>query len=197
MVIPFVEITDPVVNTTQDAACNPLNNAEIQVGITINPATATPNLEYVVNGINVTYSQTINSNNDTETFTGLEFGNYRVTITNIDTGCVLETVHSVEDPDVIEVVATKLTDEECLNDGVDDGSFSIAINNYTGAYTYQVYDVDDNPVAGYSGTGNTSTVLAPFTNLPGGIYYVRVTATELRNVMMTPIPLPFFHLVHR
>lgn len=179
VVIPFVEITDPVVNTTQDAACNPLNNAEIQVGITINPVTATPNLEYVVNGINVTYSQTINSSNNSETFTGLEFGNYRVTITNLDTGCVLETVHSVEDPDVIEVVATKLTDEKCLNDGVDDGSFSIAINNYTGgAYNYQVYDVNDNPVAGYAGTGNTSTALAPFTNLPGGIYYVRVTATD-------------------
>ncbi len=178
VVIPFVEITDPVVTTTQDAACNPTNDAEIQVGITINPATATPNLEFVVEGLNVTYLQTINSSNDTETFIGLEFGNYRVTITNLDTGCVLETVHSVEDPDMIEVVATKLTDEECLNDGVDDGSFSIVINNYTGAYTYQVFDVNDNPVAGYAGTGNTSTALAPFTNLPGGIYYVRVTATD-------------------
>ncbi|MAU71152.1 MAG: hypothetical protein CML04_03565 [Pseudozobellia sp.] len=178
VVTPFVEITDPVVVTTQEAACSPLNNAQIEVGVTINPTTASPNLEFTVSGINVIYNQTVNSSNATETFSGLETGNYRVTITNLDTGCVLETVHTIENPDVIEVIATKFTDEECLNNGVDDGSFSIAINNYSGNYSYQVYDINDNPVAGQSGTGNTSTALPPFTNLPGGIYYVRVTATD-------------------
>ena len=177
-VLPFVEISDATVTTTQEAACSPLNNGQIEVGVTVSPTTATPTLEYVVTGINVTYAQTITSTNNPETFTGLEVGNYSVRITNVDTGCVIETVHRIEDPDVIEVIATKLSDEECLNNGVDDGSFSIAINNYIGDYNYQVYDVNDNPVAGYSGSGNTGTTLAPFTNLPGGVYYVRVSATD-------------------
>lgn len=179
-VLPFVEISDPTVTTTQDAACLPLNNAQIEVGVTLNPASATQNLEYTVTGINVTYNQTIASTNNTETFTGLEFGNYRVSITNLDTGCVIETVHNIDNPDVIEVIVTKLTDEECLNNGVDDGSFSVAINNYTGNYAYQVYDINDNPVlgAGFSGTGNTGTALPPISNLSGGVYYIRVTATD-------------------
>ena len=179
-VLPFVEITDPTVNNIQDAACSPLNNAQIEVGVTVMPASATPNLEYTVTGINVAYSQTIASTNNPETFAGLEFGNYRVSITNLDTGCVIETVHTIDNPDIIEVVATKLTDEECLNNGVDDGSFSVTINNYTGNYSYQVFDINDNPVPGaaYSGTGNTGTAMAPITDLPGGVYYIRVTATD-------------------
>ncbi len=179
-VLPFVEINGPTVTTTQDAACAPLNNAQIEVGVTVTPSGPTPNLEYTVTGINVAYSQTTTSTNNPETFTALEFGNYRVSITNLDTGCVIETVHTIDDPDVIEVIATKLTDEECLNNGVDDGSFSIAINDYTGNYAYQVYDINDNPIvgAGFSGTGNTVAALPPITNLPGGVYYLRVTATD-------------------
>ncbi|CAM4149733.1 T9SS type B sorting domain-containing protein [Zobellia roscoffensis] len=178
-VLPFVEISDATVTTTQEAACSPLNNAEIEVGVTVSPSGATPNLEYTVTGINVTYSQTIASTNNPETFTGLEVGNYSISITNLDTGCVINTVHAIADPDVIEVIATKLTDEQCLNDGVDDGSFSVTINNYTGPYSYQVYDINDIPVvgAGFSGTGNTSTPLT-ISNLAGGTYYVRITETN-------------------
>lgn len=175
--LPFVEISDASVSTTQEAACSPLNNGEIEVGLTVSPATATPNLEYTVTGINVAYTNTITSTNNPETFTGLEVGNYQVTITNLDTGCTIETVHTIDDPDVIKVTATKLTDELCLNDGVDDGSFSVAISNYSGPYDYQVYDIDDNPLAGMGGSGDTGTPLV-ISNLPGGSYYVRITETN-------------------
>jgi len=177
-IIPFEGISDPVVNTTVAVTCNPGDDAQIEVGVTVNPGTATPNFEYTVTGINVTYNQTITSTNNPETFTGLGVGNYGISITNLDTGCVLETVHTIEDPEIIEVVATKLTDEECLNNGVDDGSFSVAITNYTGNYDYQVYDSNDNPVAGFSGSGNGGVALAPISNLPEGVYYIRITETD-------------------
>ncbi|SDD73369.1 gliding motility-associated C-terminal domain-containing protein [Pricia antarctica] len=179
-ILPFVEISLPTVTTTQNVACSPLNNAEIEVGITVTPATATPNLVYTLTGIGSTVypTQTISSMNNPETFAGLEFGTYSVSITNTDTGCVINTVHKINNPDTIKAIATKLTDEECLNNGIDDGSFSLEINDYSGDYSYQVYDRDDNAVVGFSGTGNTSTVLPPVTGLPGGVYYVRVTATN-------------------
>ncbi|WP_343486871.1 T9SS type B sorting domain-containing protein [Allomuricauda sp. d1] len=180
-VLPFVEISDPVINTTVDVTCNPGSDAQIEVGVTVNPGTATPNLEYVVTGINVVYGpQTITSTNHLETFTGLSAGNYSISITNLDTGCVTNTVHTVDEPEEMDVVATKLTDEECLNNGVDDGSFSITISDYVGDYSYQVYDSSDNPLpgAGFSGTGNTGTVLPPITNLSGGVYYIRITQTD-------------------
>ncbi|MDT7828895.1 T9SS type B sorting domain-containing protein [Pricia sp. S334] len=175
-IIPYVEISDALVTTTQEDACTPANSAEITVGVTVTPSSAIPNLEYTVNGINVTYSQTRTSTNNPESFTGLGFGNYRVSITNTDTGCIIETVHTIDNPDTIEAIATKLTDELCLNDGTDDGSFSVAINNYTGNYDYQVFAIADTPIGGVVST-DTSTPLI-ISNLPGGSYYIRVTATD-------------------
>ncbi|WP_158657112.1 T9SS type B sorting domain-containing protein [Maribacter cobaltidurans] len=177
-IAPFVQISDPVVTDTADVTCNPGNDAQIEVGVTVNPGTATPNLEYVVNGINVVYNQSVSSTNHSETFNGLAAGNYSISITNLDTGCMINTVHTVETPPEMDVVATKLTDEECLNNGVDDGSFGVAISDYVGNYSYQVFDVNNNPIAGQNGTGNTATALPPITNLPGGTYYVRITQTE-------------------
>lgn len=173
-IAPFVQIYDPTVTTLDELTCIPGNDARIQVGVTVSPVTATPNLEYVLNGINVVYTAT----NNTGEFTGLDAGNYRVTITNLDTNCIIETVHTLDPPEEMEVVATKLTDEECLNNGVDDGSFSVGITNYTGTYDYQVFDNSNNPVAGQSGSGDTATVLPPITGLPGGVYYVRITQTQ-------------------
>ena len=175
VIFPFVTIDNATITTLANITCVPGNDAQMQVNVTITPATATPNLEYTTTGINIVYGQT----NATGLFTGLGIGNYSITITNLDTNCVVETTYEVLDPDVIEVVATKLTDEECLNNGVDDGSFGFAINNYTGNYSYQVYDNSNNPVpgAGFSGTGNTATPLI-ISNLPGGVYYVRITETD-------------------
>ncbi|MGB6151269.1 MAG: T9SS type B sorting domain-containing protein, partial [Pricia sp.] len=178
-ILPFIEISNPDVNTTQEAACAPLNNGEIEVGVDITPATATPTLEYTVTGIGSTVypTQTITSTNNPETFTGLEFGTYSISITNVATGCVINTVHKIDDPDTIEAVISKLSDEECLNNGIDEGSFGLTVNGYTGPYNYQVFDNNDVAVAGFSGSGDTSTALPPITGLSGGVYYVRVTAT--------------------
>ncbi len=170
---PFDQISDATVTTLADVTCNPGNDGQIQVGVTVNPATATPNLEFNTTGSNVVYNQT----NTSGLFSGLEIGNYVITVTNLDTGCIVQTTYEILDPDVIEVIATKLTDEECLNNGVDDGSFSVTINNYTGNYSYQVYDNNDVAVVGFAGTGNTTTPLI-ISNLPGGVYYVRITETD-------------------
>ncbi len=171
---PFIEISDVTVTTVTELTCNPGADASIQVGVTVNPLTATPNLEYVLNGINVTFTST----NTDGLFSGLVAGNYRLTVTNLDTNCVIETVYTIDAPEEMDVVATKLTDEECLNNGVDDGSFSVGITNYTGTYDYQVFDNGNNAIAGQAGSGDTATTLPPITELPGGVYYVRITQTQ-------------------
>ena len=174
-IAPFVEISNPTVTITNNITCNPAILEDIQVTVTVNPTSATPNLEYTATGTNIVFSET----NSTGLFTGLDIGNYVISITNIDTGCAVQTTHEILDPDVIEVVADKLTDEECLNNMVDEGSFAITINNYIGNYSFQLYDDNNNPIVGaaYSGNGNTSTPLI-FSNLPGGVYYVRIIETD-------------------
>lgn len=173
VILPFVQISDPTITTNADVTCNPGDDSEIQVNVTLTPATPVPSLEYTATGTDIVY----NSTNATGLFTGLGVGNYIIRVTNLDTSCYVETTHTIADPNIMEVVITKLTDEECLNNGVDDGSFSVTINNYAVNYSYQVYDLADNPVAGFSGTGNTSTPLI-ISNLVGGGYYVRITQTD-------------------
>ena len=173
---PFVSISNPVIAIDNMVSCA-TNDEDITVSVTVDPATATPNLQFEMTGLNVAFNE-INSDGD---FDDLGVGNYSIAITNLDTGCTINTVHAIEDPDMIRVTAAKLTDEECLNDGVNGGSFQItAIDNYTGTYNYQVYDSNDNIVPGpaYMGSGDTSTPLAPFRDLLGGVYYVRITETE-------------------
>jgi hypothetical protein len=46
----------------------------------------------------------------------------------------LETAHTIDAPEGDAGNCYKLTTEECLNNGIDDGSFSIGIINYAGAY---------------------------------------------------------------
>ncbi len=173
-IAPFVGISAPTVVLVDPVTCNG-NDEEITVGVTISPASATPNLSYVVTGPN-SYNQTINSTNTSENFAGLGIGNYVITITNTDTGCRLTTRHLVSDPKVIEVTAVKATDETCLNDSVNGGSFNVSIANYTGGYNYQVFRADGTSVSAVL-SGNTSTPLV-IDNLLGGSYYVQIIETD-------------------
>ncbi len=170
-VAPFVSISDALITVDQNISCATFDE-NITVSVTVNPAMATPNLRYDVDGINVSYNQ----NNTTGVFTGLGVGNYAIKITNLDTGCQIDTVHTVADPDIMLVNATKLTDEECLNDATVDGSFQVTIDKYTGAYDYQIFDTNDNPVSALI-TGNTTSSFT-VNNLVGGSYYATIIQTD-------------------
>ncbi|MBU2995899.1 T9SS type B sorting domain-containing protein [Cellulophaga baltica] len=178
---PFVAISDPTVSIVNTVTCN-ADDEDIIVGITINPVTATPNLTYTVTSTNG-YNQTFNSSINSQAFTGLGIGNYIVTVTNNDTGCFVTTIHEVKDPKEIEVTATKITDEECLNDGIDAGSFNVTIDGYTGGYNYQLYSADGTAI-GTLQTGNTNTPLI-IDNLEGGGYYVEITETDTTSTFCT------------
>ncbi|WP_373517425.1 T9SS type B sorting domain-containing protein [Pricia sp.] len=170
-IAPFVGIRDAVITVDQNVSCATFDE-NITVSVTVNPATASPNLEYDVSGMNVTYTQT----NATGIFTGLGVGNYAVSITNMDTGCTIITTHTVVDPDIMLVSAVKQSDEECLNDATAGGSFEVTIDRYTGAYDYQVFDSNDNPVSAMI-TGNTAATFTVI-DLVEGSYYVTIIQTD-------------------
>ncbi|MCR1023178.1 T9SS type B sorting domain-containing protein [Cellulophaga baltica] len=178
-ITPFVGISTPTVVIDNTVTCNG-NDEDITVGVTITPATALPNLTYVVTSANG-YTQTRNTTNSSEPFVGLGIGNYTITVTNNDTGCFVSTTHSVKDPKVIEVTAVKVTDETCINDGVNGGSFNVAIANYTGGYDYQVFLSNGTAYSGIL-SGNTGTALV-IDDLPGGSYYVQITETDATSTL--------------
>ncbi|MFS4492723.1 T9SS type B sorting domain-containing protein [Maribacter sp. 2308TA10-17] len=180
-IIPFVGISDPVITMNPNVTCNPGDDAEIQVSVTMTPAVpaTVPTLEYTVTGTNNVYNNT----NNTGAFTGLGVGNYIVTITNMTTGCIIETTHTIADPDVIEVIIDKVSDNPCLDDA---GGFDVTtINNYSGGFSYQVFDSNNVAVPGaaYTGNGNTTALPLQIRGLSGGGYYITITETDLGSPM--------------
>ncbi|WP_228853099.1 T9SS type B sorting domain-containing protein [Aegicerativicinus sediminis] len=100
-------------------------------------------------------------------------GDYSIRITDTTTGCFVTATHMVNDFEQIDIIATTTQNVDCF--GQADGSISVEITNYSGAYTYDL--VDNNGTVITSGSGNTSTGLN-VTNLPAGLYHVRLTQTE-------------------
>lgn len=105
-----------------------------------------------------------------------QVGTYNFRITDDATGCYFITADYVIDSyDLIDVTATVMSNETCF--GASDGSMEIDITDYTGAYTYEVFD-QAGASTGIIGSGNTTTNPMTINGLPGGNLYVRVTATD-------------------
>ena len=100
-------------------------------------------------------------------------GSYTFRTTNDVTGCYVDTVHNIAPYDLIEVTAAPTTPVTCFNDN--SGELTITISNYTGGYSYEVFDQAGNSVQ--TGNGTTPTLLIG--GLNGGNYYVTVTETDI------------------
>ncbi|PVW15887.1 T9SS type B sorting domain-containing protein [Marixanthomonas spongiae] len=176
---PFVELSDPLVTVTTPYTCTNLE----EITVTVSTTGGTPGtLEYTVLGLGG------NPYNVTQTlpdFTGLTIGNYQVLVTNLDTGCVVETVHSVEDPDTFIIVPSLNNNVTCL--GASDGSIDFTFvdqdlnpTDDAGPFNYTVTDSGGSTVA----TG-TSPNAGPITvnGLPAGTF--TFTATLINNPFCT------------
>ncbi|MFX0556050.1 T9SS type B sorting domain-containing protein, partial [Maribacter sp. CXY002] len=104
-------------------------------------------------------------------------GNYTFRITDVDTGCYIDTApYTIAPFDFIEVTATAVSPVTCFGDG--NGTLEFTISGYTGNYNYQVFDSNDNPIGG---TVSTDTSVNPRTigGLSGGNYYVTITEADV------------------
>lgn len=102
-------------------------------------------------------------------------GTYSIRVNDLTTGCYIMTVPYVIAPyDTILVDATATNAVTCF--GGNDGSISINVTGYTGAYTYNVLDSSNNPVL--AGVGNTSTNPMTIAGLGAGNYTVQITETN-------------------
>ncbi len=100
------------------------------------------------------------TNQTTETATGLEPGNYTVTITD-NAGCTTTATVEVTEPDELSITVDSVTDETLTNM---DGAIEVTIGGGTGSYTYE-WTLDGNVV---------STDEDP-TGLSAGDYILNVT----------------------
>ncbi|GAB4509200.1 MAG: hypothetical protein Tsb004_09500 [Allomuricauda sp.] len=118
------------------------------------------------------------STTTTATFDLTQPGSYTFRATNNNTGCYVETTHTIAPYDTIDVVATATSPAICFGDA---GTIEINVSGYVGAYYYEVFHANGT-TTGVTGIGNTSTnpfqIPDPTAALVGGNYYVEVVGTN-------------------
>ena len=118
---PYIDLDTVSVSVDNAITCTNLEDVSVSVSSTGGTPT---NLQYTIEDVNgaiigAIYSQT----NTTGIFTGLDVGNYIITVENLDTGCSLETVHYVNNPNTFDLIVDTVINVTCFNDN--DGSVSI------------------------------------------------------------------------
>ena len=100
---------------------------------------------------------------------------YVFRVTDTATGCYVDTAPHVVPPyDIMDVIATAATPVTCFGDA--NGSISVDVSDFTGAYDYEVFEVGG-AATGIAGSGSTATNPLVINGLSGGNYFVRITQT--------------------
>jgi gliding motility-associated-like protein len=184
-IAPFIDFDTTTVNIDNAITCTNLEDITVNV---ITTGGVTPNLEFIVQDVvgNVNggnYNQT----NNTGIFTGLDVGNYIITVNNLDTGCSTQDVHFVDDPDTFDILINTVESVTCFNDNT--GSVNVTFidlvvsgtnPDQSGAFNYTISDDLGNIVV----TG-TTTDAGPIdiTGLFAGNY--TISATLINNPFCT------------
>ncbi len=179
----FQKIGDAEIKIIQKYDCK--NDAKITVKANL----AIANLKYTIIGTdktsNYTDTKTIPLGTGIATFTGLDPDVYTITITNPATGCIFTTSHTVKDKPTfnIKIGDTRRT---CFDAAADAATATVTLDietiiadaDYTGAYTYEVVDVNGTTGNVYSTGNGTGGVQNMISGLTAGTYKVKVTMTD-------------------
>ena len=108
-----------------------------------------------------------------DTFSGVPSGLYTITVVDTLTGCSKEVMISV--PEAIPPTVTATSGiVGCF--GASDGTFEMTINGYSGPYTYEIFDSNNNSIVGPI---NADTSINPLTinGMDAGVFTVLITET--------------------
>lgn len=180
---PFIALDKVNVNIDNAITCT--NLEDITVSASSIGGTPT-NLQYTLVDYNATTgvsgvlypSQT----NPTGIFTGLPVADYLITVENLDTGCSIQSVHYVSEPNTFDLTIDNIVDVTCF--GGTNGSANVtfidrvitATNpDQAGPFSYTIVDALGNPV-----TSGTSPTPGPLTisALAAGTYTITATLTN-------------------
>ncbi|MBS7255246.1 T9SS type B sorting domain-containing protein [Flavobacterium branchiicola] len=140
---PFIAMDKVVIDVNQHITCAVKENITVTVkskaGVNV-PGT----FKYTLTGINGTVYGPIDTTDGI--FTGLEIGNYLVTVLNTVTGCTIQNVHFISDPNTFEIQAVPVASKICY--GTSDGKVVLTFvdnqlnpSNDAGAFDYTITGV--------------------------------------------------------
>lgn len=165
-------------NTVDITPLPNLTAAEVAV-VTPIDCTNSGSVEINVNGGSGNFSYQMlpdGAPQSSNTFSITAPGDYYLQVTDVDTGCYINTdVFTVAPFNEIEVVATATTAVTCFGSAT--GELEIDVTGYSGSYTYEVLDSVGTTVIAPT-NANTSINPQVISGLTGGNYTVVVTETE-------------------
>lgn len=162
-----VEIADAIELTPDITAFPSCNNDDGEITITGSDGSGSYTYSIAPNPSSISLSSNV--------FSGVPSGIYTVTITDTVLLCSADVTISV--PEAILPTFT-LTPSGVTCFGDDSGTFDINITNYSGAYTYEVFDNSGTSVNGIV-NANTSTNPEIVTGMQSGIFSVVITETAI------------------
>ncbi|MFV5687328.1 T9SS type B sorting domain-containing protein [Flavobacterium sp. ZT3R25] len=179
---PFIALDK--INIAINNAITCTNLEDITVSVSSIGGTPT-NLQYTVADSNATtgvIGVNYNFTNSIGIFTGLNSGNYLITVKNLDTGCSIQNVHYVTNPNTFDLTIDTIVDVMCFNGN--NGSVNVtfidrvvmATNpNQSGPFNYSIVDALGNSV-----TAGTAVTAGPITinNLVSGSFTITATLTN-------------------
>ncbi|GIZ14409.1 T9SS type B sorting domain-containing protein [Capnocytophaga catalasegens] len=180
---PYASIETITVTQTQAITCAQGEN--ISISITTDPVVPTaPNYTYYVQNLGGGYSQNKVSTAMTETFTGLPYGTYKITVRDNATGCEAYTSYDVKDPNTFVIKAENPGRVSCYggNDGTIDLIFvDIDHSNgdqSTGGFSYTITSIDSGASVTLTGTVPPGTNKITVSGLRAGLFKVVATSTS-------------------
>ncbi|MCQ0112847.1 T9SS type B sorting domain-containing protein [Zhouia amylolytica] len=185
---PFTGISDPVVTVETAVTCD--TGESIRVDVTVTPATATPNLQYIIEDSsgNVVHDSGI-QNTTSYTFFDLVKGGYYITVLNTDTGCEVNTVHNVLEPNTFALTARQESRVACYD--TPSGSVELTVvdtyladGDQSGSFSYSIVNINDASIS-FSGTSTGNSIVV--NGLPAGTYTASAILTDNnQNCLMNP-----------
>ncbi|WP_310555319.1 T9SS type B sorting domain-containing protein [Flavobacterium sp.] len=158
--------------------------ANEDISITVSTTGGTPvSLVYTVIAIapiTNTYNQTITTGGP-GVFTGLPIGDYNITVTNPATGCTINDIHFVFDPNTLDVNVVKVSDAICVGDASGSVTLTLVDNdlnptNDAGPFTFAFFLASDTTFSTplFPGSSPNAGPTPPITGFVAGLYNVRV-----------------------
>ncbi|WP_405400139.1 T9SS type B sorting domain-containing protein [Maribacter sp. Asnod2-G09] len=176
----FDTVTIQPINTftasiAQDVAIN--CTVDETITITVADNGLAHNYGYELLPIGNTTATLVSSTATSATYDLTTVGSYVFRVTDLDTGCYVNTAsYTVAPFDFITATATPVSEVTCFGDA--NGSLEIDIDGYTGNYTYEVFTAAGASVISATAS-DTSVNPRTITGLSGGSYYVTITETDV------------------
>ncbi|MUU77036.1 T9SS type B sorting domain-containing protein [Winogradskyella endarachnes] len=161
-----LDIQAPILITPEITALPSCNNDDGEITVTGNGGSGSYTYSIAPNPSSITLTGNV--------FSGVPSGTYTITITDALTLCTEEVSVTLSEA-IAPTFTLTPTSVTCFGDN--SGSFDINIENYTGNYTYQVFDTTGNSVTGAI-SANTSTNPLTVSGMEAGTFSVVITETD-------------------